>query len=181
MSKIGKKPILIPEGVKLDIAGSVVTVVGPKGEEKVSMTSGVELSLTDNIATVKTEGEDMINFGRIRSEIANAVYGVNSGWEKNLEIVGTGYRAATDGKKLTLSLGFSHPVEIVAPEGISFAVAQSKIKVAGVNKYLVGQVAAKIRDVRPPDSYKGKGIRYEGEIVRKKAGKAAKGAAGGAA
>ena len=179
MSRIGKQPIPVPAGVEVSIVDNTITVKGAQGE----------LSYTFNdIMTVVAEGEEIIvsrpddsreakSFhGLTRTLIANMVEGVSKGFEKKLELVGVGYRAALKGTNLELSLGYSHPVVIEAPQGITFVVPdQTHITVKGADKQLVGETAAVIRKWRKPEPYKGKGIRYEGEVVRRKLGKAAKG------
>ncbi|MBI2405871.1 50S ribosomal protein L6 [Candidatus Microgenomates bacterium] len=176
MSRVGKKPIEIPEGVRVTVDNSRVIVVGPKGELALAIPTGIYVKTENSLVVVERTAASSAIFGRVRATLANMVYGVNVGWRKTLEIIGTGYRAATDGKELTLHLGFSHPIVVTAPEEIQFSVQQNKITVEGTDKQRVGLVAAQIRSYRPPDSYKGKGVRYEGEVVRKKPGKAAKGA-----
>lgn len=178
MSRIGKQPITIPAGVEVKIEGQTVSVKGPKGE--------LSRTLPDMMA-IKQEGDEIIverpddsreakSFhGLTRTLISNMVEGVSNGFTKKLEMVGVGYRAALKGKDLELQLGFSHPVVVKAPEGITFEVpSQTEIIVSGPNKEEVGQIAANIRKWRKPEPYKGKGIRYEGEYVRRKLGKAAK-------
>lgn len=174
MSRIGKKPIIIPAEVKLINEEQNLVVVGPKGELSMVLPVEVTVSQKDNSIIVKG-ADDNPNFGKVRAEIANMIKGVISGWSKILEVVGTGYRASTDGQSLTLNLGFSHPVVVSAPKMINFSVNGNKITVEGIDKQLVGQIAAKIKSIKKPDPYKGKGIRYEGEIIRKKQGKTAKG------
>ncbi len=178
MSRIGKKPVAIPSGVTVTIDGSTVSVKGPKGE----------LTRTFSpLVTFAQEGDDVIvspaddtrdanaQWGLSRTLVHNMVEGVSKGFEKKLQLVGVGYRAALKGKNLDLSLGYSHPVIMEAEEGISFEVPDNThITVKGISKERVGQVAAEIRAKRPPEPYKGKGIRYEGEHVRRKLGKAAK-------
>lgn len=176
MSRIGKKPIEIPEGVRVTVSDSRIIVAGPKGELSLAIPTGIHVKTEDSLVVVERTAASSAIFGRVRAILANMVLGVHEGWRKTLEIVGTGYRAATDGRELTLHLGFSHPVVVTAPEEIQFSVQQNKITVEGTDKQLVGLIAAQIRAYRPPDSYKGKGVRYEGEVVRKKPGKAAKGA-----
>ncbi|MTV27192.1 50S ribosomal protein L6 [Nitriliruptoraceae bacterium ZYF776] len=178
MSRIGKLPVPVPSGVEVTIDGLDVTVKGPKGELSQTLPEGVELSRDEDGAVVVTRlGDDRLHrsrHGLCRSLIANMVEGVTDGYSKALELVGVGYRAAAKGKDVELQVGYSHPVLIEAPEGISLEVPQpTRIQVSGIDKVLVGQVAANIRKVRPPEPYKGKGIKYEGEIVRRKAGKAA--------
>lgn len=178
MSRIGESPILIPTGVTVNINGSQVLVNGPKGSLSLELRPEIKAEIENNMVVVKPKkkaGLAPALHGLSRSLIANLVTGVEKGWEKRLELVGVGFRAATTGDKLTLSVGYSHPVEITAPENISFKVEDNtKIIVSGNDKIVVGQVAANIRKVRPPEPYQGKGIRYAGEHVRRKAGKAGK-------
>jgi large subunit ribosomal protein L6 len=180
MSRIGKQPIEIPEGVTVEVASSVVTVKGSGGELSQAVSPEMRVTVTDGEVRVERpsdEREHRALHGLTRSLIANMVEGVTKGYSKNLEIQGVGYRAALKGKNLELQVGFSHPVDFPAPEGIEFEVpAPNRITVKGIDKQLVGETAARIRRVRKPEPYKGKGIRYEGEYVRKKAGKAAKAA-----
>lgn len=181
MSRIGKMPITIPGGVKVEISEKEVIVSGPKGNLNKKLPYGVEVKIEGNIVKVVSKSEGINSRaiqGTIRSIIANMVKGVADGWTKKLEMIGTGYRAELSGNKLVLSIGYSHPVELTAPPGISFEVDKTQIAVSGADKQLVGQVAAKIRDVRPPEPYKGKGIMYQDEVVRRKPGKAAKAQAG---
>jgi len=183
MSRIGRQPITIPEGVKIEIDSGRVKVAGPKGELELKIPEGVVVEEKKGQVIVSRRRHDKKTkacHGTIRSLINNMIIGVTQGWEKELEVVGTGYRVNLEGNKLVFKLGFSHPVVVEPPEGIQFEVAESKFKVIGIDKGLVGNVAAKIRKVRPPDAYKGKGIRYTNEIIKLKPGKAAKaGAAGG--
>lgn len=178
MSKIGKKPILIPENVSTTIGDGLILIKGPKGELSVPFKPEIEVSLESNEIKVSRKNEikkTKAQHGTIRSLIQNAVNGVTNGYSKTLKLIGTGYRAAMQGKNLNISLGFSHPVIINAVDGIEFKVnEQDTIIVSGINKELVGQISADIRAKRPPEPYKGKGIRYENEYVPKKAGKAAK-------
>jgi large subunit ribosomal protein L6 len=180
MSRIGRQPIEIPEKVTVDVAGRRVTVTGPKGTLTQDMAADMRVFLEDNTVRVERpsdEREHRSLHGLTRTLIANMVEGVLNGYERRLEIHGVGYRTALTGADLELQLGFSHPVRFPAPEGIEFEVpAPNRIVVRGIDKQLVGEVAADIRKLRKPEPYKGKGIRYEGEYVRKKAGKAAKGA-----
>ena len=180
MSRIGRQPISIPEQVTVDISGSRVTVTGPKGSLNQDVSAEMRVVLEDNTVRVERpsdEREHRSLHGLTRTLIANMVEGVVNGYEKRLEIHGVGYRTALTGQALELQLGFPHPVRFAAPEGIEFEVpAPNRIVVRGIDKQLVGEVAADIRKLRKPEPYKGKGIRYEGEYVRKKAGKAAKGA-----
>ena len=178
MSRIGKKPIEIPSGVEVKIDGQKVTVKGPLGEESVTVRPEIAVKIEENqivvSRTVETKEANAL-FGLSRTLIANAVHGVKEGFEKKLEIQGVGYRANMEGKNLNLALGYSHPVVVEPPEGITITVeANTKISVKGSNKQTVGDVAALIRGKRAPEVYKGKGIRYEGEYIRRKAGKAGK-------
>ena len=177
MSRIGKKPIAVPEGVEVELGRGHVTVKGPKGEleQDISPEIAVEQEAGNvNVRRPTDRGEHRALHGLTRSLIANMVEGVTDGFEKRLEIQGVGYRAQLRGKGLELALGFSHPVHVEAPEGIEFEVPQpTEIVVRGIDKQLVGQVAADIRKRRPPEPYKGKGIRYRGEHVARKVGKRA--------
>jgi large subunit ribosomal protein L6 len=181
MSRIGRKPIVLPGGVDVAIEGSRVTVKGPRGSLEQSFHRDMRIQLEDGKLRVERPSDERTHrslHGLTRSLIANMVEGVTAGFEKRLEIVGVGYRAALKDADLELALGFSHPVRFPAPPGIEFEVpAANRIIVRGIDKQQVGEVAAEIRKIRKPEPYKGKGIRYEGEYVRKKAGKAAKGAA----
>ena len=177
MSRIGRQPIPVPDGVEIDIAPELVTVRGPKGELSERINRDMEITKDDGqvvVARPSDRGEHRALHGLTRTLIANMVQGVTEGFEKKLEIQGVGYRAALKGKDLELAVGYSHPVEIDAPEGIEFEVPQpTSITVRGISKQQVGQVAAVIRKQRPPEPYKGKGIRYEGEYVVRKVGKRA--------
>ena len=178
MSRIGKLPVPVPENVTVALDGLNVSVKGPKGELARTMPEGVTLSVDDDGAVLVTRNGDSrterSRHGLVRSLIHNMIVGVTDGYSKNLELVGVGYRAAAKGSDVELQVGFSHPVVIEAPDGITFNIPQAtRITVSGIDKVLVGQVAANIRKVRPPEPYKGKGIKYEGEVVRRKAGKAA--------
>jgi large subunit ribosomal protein L6 len=177
MSRIGKLPITVPDNVTVDIDGLTVSVKGPKGELTRTMPEGVTLGRDDDGSVTVTRNGDSrterSRHGLVRTLIDNMVVGVTDGYAKSLELVGVGYRAAPKGSDVELQVGFSHPVVIEAPEGISFQIETTKITVSGIDKVLVGQVAANIRKVRPPEPYKGKGIKYQGEVVRRKAGKAA--------
>jgi len=178
MSRIGKQPITVPQGVDVAVADSRVTVKGPRGQLEQSFHRDMRIILDDGTLKVERpddEREHRSLHGLTRTLIANMVEGVTNGYEKRLEIVGVGYRAALKGASLELSVGYSHPVTFPPPAGIEFEVpAPNRVVVRGIDKQLVGEVAAEIRQVRKPEPYKGKGIRYEGEYVRKKAGKAAK-------
>ena len=178
MSRIGKQPIPVPSGVEIKIDGSTVHVKGPKGELTQTFTDVLTIVLEDGNIIVTRPDESRTArslHGLTRTLISNMVTGVSTGFSKNLEIVGVGYRAALKGNDIELQLGFSHPVLMIAEPGITFEVtAPTKITVSGIDKQRVGQVAADIRKWRKPEPYKGKGIRYEGEKVRRKLGKAAK-------
>ncbi len=178
MSRIGKYPVSVPAGVTVDVDGQTVTVRGPRGELSQTMPAGVTISRHDDGAVIVSRVDDSrdarARHGLVRTLIANMVEGVANGYSKTLELVGVGYRAAARGSDLELQVGYSHPVVVRAPEGIELQVpAPNRVLVTGVDKVLVGQTAANIRAVREPEPYKGKGIRYEGERVRRKAGKAA--------
>jgi large subunit ribosomal protein L6 len=177
MSRIGKKPIEVPAGVLVSVDPGRVTVSGPKGElrQVVPTRMGITQEEGTIVVTRPTErGEDRALHGLTRSLIANMVEGVTTGFEKRLEIQGVGYRAAMSGTDLELQVGYSHPVKVKPREGISFEVpVPTQVVVRGIDKQVVGQTAAEIRKVRPPEPYKGKGIRYEGEFVRRKVGKRA--------
>ena len=180
MSRIGKLPIPVPDGVEVRVDGSSVTVKGPKGELGRSFDPAMTMAVEDGEVTV-TRATDASRHralhGLTRSLIANMVTGVSRGYERVLEIHGVGYRAEQRGTSLVLNVGFSHPVEIKPPEGVELrAETPTQIRVTGIDKEKVGQMAAEIRKVRPPEPYKGKGIRYQGEYVRRKAGKATAGA-----
>jgi large subunit ribosomal protein L6 len=184
MSRLSKKSILIPEGAEIEIQTGLVKANGPQGSLCLKLPGRIKIEKVGTELSVKQEGEDKKNkalAGTIRQLVANMLTGVTRGWEKNLEVVGTGYRPALEGEALVLSLGFSHRVRIPPTPGIKIEISENKIRISGVDKALVGQVAAEIRKVRPPDPYKGKGIRYLGEVLKLKPGKAAKGAGGPAA
>jgi large subunit ribosomal protein L6 len=177
VSRIGRKPIAIPQGVTVEIKPDLVSVKGPKGELDQAVSSDMKVLESDGTLTVDRptdRGEHRALHGLTRSLIANMVEGVTDGFEKRLEIQGVGYRARLQGKALELSVGYSHPISVTAPEGIEFEVpAPTQVIVRGIDKQLVGETAARIRRTRPPEPYKGKGIRYEGEHVRRKVGKRA--------
>jgi large subunit ribosomal protein L6 len=177
MSRIGRKPVPVPDAVSVEIAPGNIAVKGPKGELRQVLSPEMKIEQEDGTVTVSrptNRGEHRALHGLTRSLIANMVEGVTDGFEKRLEIQGVGYRAALKGKKLELALGYSHPVAIDAPEGIDFEVPQpTEIIIKGIDKQLVGQVAADIRKRRPPEPYKGKGIRYKDEQVLRKVGKRA--------
>jgi large subunit ribosomal protein L6 len=178
MSRIGKRPIPIPDKVTVSISGSTVSVKGPKGELSRTLTPYVVIGQADGHLTVSRADESRVarqQHGLSRTLVANMVDGVSQGFEKRLEIQGVGYRAAVQGTNLTLNVGYSNPVVIEPPDGIQVAVeANTNVIVTGIDKEIVGNIAAKIRAVRPPEPYKGKGIRYSGEFVRRKVGKAGK-------
>lgn len=175
MSRIGKLPVAIPEGVEVIMTGQTVTVRGPKGELKQTFRPEVSLEVKDGQVLVsRRTDDDKALHGLYRSLVANMVRGVTEGYSKELEMTGIGYRANVEGTDLVMAVGFSHPVKIAAPGGIKFSVNEGKIRVEGFDKALVGQIAANIRAVRPPEPYKGKGIHYIGEYIRRKAGKTAK-------
>ncbi len=178
MSRIGKQPIPVPAGVEVTIEGSDVTVRGPKGTLSQSFDPDMQITLEDGAVLVRRPTDERRHrslHGLTRTLISNMVVGVSEGFRKDMEIVGVGYRAVLKDTDLDLSLGLSHPMVVPAPEGITFEVpAPTKISVIGIDKQRVGQVAAEIRAIRPPEPYKGKGIRYAGEYVRRKVGKAAK-------
>lgn len=178
MSRIGKMPITLPQGVEVDIKGNEVLVKGPNGELSRSFDPAIAISLDQDTLTVSRSSDNRIHrslHGLTRSLLANMVEGVSKGFKKELEIVGIGYRAQKVGEKVMLQVGYSHQVEIVPISGVSVNVPEpQRISVQGIDKQLVGEVAAKIRAVRPPDRYKGKGIRYAGERVRLKPGKSGK-------
>jgi large subunit ribosomal protein L6 len=175
MSRVGKMPVVIPSGVSVALKEGRVQVKGPKGELSTHILAGTTVKIEASHVQVSAEKVTRNPaFGTMRANINNMVVGVTQGFRKVLEIVGTGYRAQMDGKKLVLQLGFSHPIELDPPLGITIRVENpTRLVVSGADKALVGQVAANIRAFRPPEPYKGKGVRYEGEYVRRKAGKAA--------
>ena len=177
MSRVGKKPVPVPSGVDVKISEEWIEGKGPKGSLKERMPSAVKAELKDNEVTftrIGNEKKDNAAFGLARALTNNMVTGVSEGYSKVLEIVGTGYRAEMQGEKLVLYLGYSHPVEVQPPDGISFEVPRGgrAVTIQGIDKELVGETAARIRRKRPPEPYKGKGVRYQGEYVRRKAGKA---------
>ena len=178
MSRIGKLPVAVPAGVDINIKPGFVHVKGPKGELNQHILDHVTVTVADGHVQVNRKGDDKPSrsaHGLTRTLISNMVEGVTKGFRKSLELQGVGYRVAKAGEKINLSLGFSHPVSYDPPKGIAFTIeGTTKIHVDGIDKQQVGQVAAEIRDLRPPEPYKGKGVRYEGEVVRKKMGKAGK-------
>jgi len=175
MSRIGRLPIKLPENVTVNIGGDGVEIIGKNGDLKLKLNPAVKAELKDNVLSVILLDDEAGNIhGLTRSLLFNMVKGVTEGWSKSLELSGTGFRAILSGSELQLSLGFSHPVNIKAPEGIKFEVKENKITISGPDKMLVGEIAAKIRSLKPADPYKLKGFKYEGEVIIKKAGKAAK-------
>ena len=180
MSRIGKVPVNIPDGVKVALDGQTVSVTGPKGSLSLDIKPEIEVKIEDSQVVVRKKGDSRSArelYGLTRTLIANMVEGVSKGFEKKLEIVGVGYRAAVQGKVLNLALGYSHPILYELPEGISVSVEnQTQVTVSGIDKQLVGQVAAEIRAFRKPEPYKGKGVKYADEVIKRKAGKAGKGA-----
>jgi large subunit ribosomal protein L6 len=175
MSRIGKKAVAIPAGVTVTLDGQTVTVKGPKGELSWTVAEEIEVRQENGELTLakRTEGaRAQAMWGLSRTLVANMVIGVTTGFERTLELVGVGYRAAMKGQSLSMQLGFSHDVDIPAPAGVTFAVPkQTEIKISGIDKQVVGELAARIRRIRPPEPYKGKGVRYAGEQVRRKEGK----------
>ena len=178
MSRIGRLPISVPAGVEVKIDGNNVSVKGPKGELSREISAPITVAQEDGTITVSRpndERESRALHGLSRTLINNMIIGVTEGYTKKLEIIGTGYRVAAKGQDLEFALGYSHPISIKAPEGITFTVeGQNKLTVSGINKQQVGQVAANIHGLRKPDPYKGKGVRYEGEQIRRKVGKTGK-------
>lgn len=177
MSRIGKRPIPVPSGVTATVDGQTVTIKGPKGTLTRTLRPEVSVVLQDGVLNVDRKGNDKTTrslHGLSRTLVSNMVEGVTNGYTKTLEIVGVGYRPSLQGRKLVLALGYSHPIEIDPPEGIEFAVEEkaNRVHVKGIDKQLVGDIAADIRFKRPPEPYKGKGVKYQGEVIRRKAGKA---------
>lgn len=179
MSRIGRRPIEVPKGVDIAIEeGNEITVKGPKGQLAATFAPSIKIERENgsiNVTRPDDARENRSLHGLTRTLLSNMVVGVTDGFRKNLEIQGVGYRAAMDGKTLVLSVGYSHPVRMTPPEGVTFTLdGLTKIQIVGIDKQAVGEEAARIRRVRPPEPYKGKGIRYEGEVVRRKAGKTGK-------
>jgi large subunit ribosomal protein L6 len=179
MSRVGKNPINVPDGVDVKLQGSLVTVKGPKGELKWNSPAGMKVSVQDKSVIVERPSETKqfrSLHGTTRSIIANMVTGTSAGYERILEISGVGYRAQVQGQKINFTLGYSHPIEFTLPEGITAEAdkKQTQLTLRGIDKHLIGQVAANIRALRPPNIYKGKGIRYAGEVIKLKVGKAGK-------
>lgn len=177
MSRIGKAPITVPKGVTVDLKGNDVKVKGPKGELSRTIRPEIEIKMEDDKVILSKKTDDRLSralYGLSRTLVANMVKGVSDGFEKTLEMTGVGYRATMEGTKLVMALGYSHPVEIEPPQGLAIAVGKGNvITVSGIDKQAVGDLASFIRDRRPPEVYKGKGVRYKGEVIRRKAGKAA--------
>ena len=175
MSRIGKQPVALPAGISAQVAAGTVTLKGPKGELSLKLPDTVAVALEGNVLNVARTGDDKqsrADHGTTRALLQNIVVGVKDGYSRDLEIQGVGFKANVAGNKLTLNVGYSHPVEYVVPEGIKVDVADgTTLKVSGIDKQLVGQVSARIRSFRPPEPYKGKGVRYKDERVRRKAGK----------
>ena len=178
MSRIGNKPVAVPSGVTVTSADGQLTVKGPKGQLTQRIAEGISFSVEGDVATVSRANDSKpyrANHGLMRALLNNMVTGVTKGFERKLEINGVGYKASTQGNKAVFNLGYSHPIEFPFPEGVTISVDKNtSVTVSGIDKEKVGQAAAEIRGFRPPDSYKGKGVRYEGEYVRLKAGKSAK-------
>lgn len=177
MSRIGNQPIIIPNGVTLSLTGNIAVINGPKGQLQLTIPEQIVVEIKDKEVIVKNNGktkETKALHGLIRALLYNIIAGVSKGWTKTLQLVGVGYRVETDSKKLTLHVGFSHTVTVKEIPGITFSVTGNDVIIAGYDKQLVGETAAKIRRIKPPEVYKGKGIRYKNEIIRKKPGKAAK-------
>ncbi len=178
MSRIGKTPITVPDQVAVSLDGLSVTVKGPKGELHRTLPDGVTIAQVDNtivVEPVSQKRNSRERHGLCRTLVANMIEGVSKGYSRKLEIIGVGSRAQVKGKNLVVNAGYSHPVEVIPPDGITFAVANNtNVTVSGVDKELVGNEAAKIRAIRPPEPYKGKGIKYEGERILRKAGKSGK-------
>ncbi len=184
MSKIGSKPIAIPEGVTVELANGVFTVKGKLATLKVNELPYVKTEIKDgaiNLTISATKSQARANWGTLGANLKNAIKGVTEGFIKSLEIQGIGFKAAMEGNNLSLNVGYSHPVKYTTPEGIKIVVEKAFVRISGSDKYLVGQTAAEIRKIKKPEPYQGKGIRYVGEQVRRKAGKKVAGATGGAA
>lgn len=175
MSRKGKQPIPIPKGVQIDVKDGLVTVKGPKGTLQQKIVEGVHIKQQDGFINIEPEA-GMVDAGRyhglFRSLLNNMVLGTSQGFEKQLELIGVGYRAAIQGQNLDLQLGFSHPMQLSIPQGLTIKIDKNVISVSGIDKQLVGQYCASVRAVRPPEPYQGKGVRYKGEYVRRKQGKA---------
>lgn len=183
MSKIGRTPIAIKEGINVSVDSNLVKVSGPKGESVYTVPSSVTVSIEDGKVVLglvdSTNRQNRAVYGLTRANIANIIKGVDSGFEKKLELIGTGFRAQMQGNDLVLSLGFSHPVKFKPEPSVKISVVENIITISGTDKSAVGLAAANIRDIKPPEPYKGKGIKYKGEYIRRKAGKTAKAVGGG--
>jgi large subunit ribosomal protein L6 len=184
VSRIGKQPIAIPQGVQLSLDGRTLVCKGPKGSTKIALADGITAKVETGKVLIERSGEEKLvraMHGTTRALVQNMVDGVTKGYQKSLEIVGVGYRATLQGKKIVLNVGFANSIEVMIPDGVTVTVPdQTHVHVVGVDKALVGQVAANIRAARKPEPYKGKGVRYVNEVVRRKAGKAAAAGAAGA-
>jgi len=184
VSRIGKQPVAIPQGVQMALDGRTLVCKGPKGTTKLALAEGISAKVEAGTVVIERAGEEKLvrsMHGTTRALVANMVEGVTKGYSRNLEIVGVGYRAQLQGKKVVLNVGFANSIEVVIPDGITVTLPdQTHVSVTGVDKALVGQMAANIRAARKPEPYKGKGVRYADEIVRRKAGKAAAAGAAGA-
>lgn len=183
MSRIGKKPVVIPSGVTVDVKGETLSVKGPKGELTLAMHPQVSIQKTDTELNVDVKNREVKSqralWGLFRALINNMVVGVTNGFTKTLEINGVGYKAAMSGSKLVLNLGYSHPIEMEVPKGLEAKVDKNVVTITGIDRQLVGQFAAVVRSQRPPEPYKGKGIKYHDEVIRRKAGKVVKAVGGG--
>ena len=176
MSRFGKLPVLLPQGVQVTLVDHSVEVKGPKGSLKRDLPRKVSIEQSDGqlVGNIKNDSKQSLALqGTTRSHLVNMISGVTEGWARELEMVGSGYRAEVKGDELILNIGYSHPVSIKAPQGVSFVVEKTKITVSGIDKEVVGQISAQIRAVRPPEPYKGKGIHYTDEVIRRKPGKQA--------
>jgi large subunit ribosomal protein L6 len=184
MSRIGKQPVAIPQGVQVTLDGRTIACKGPKGTLKIALAEGIDAKVENNTVIISRQNDEKLvraMHGTTRALLRNMVDGVTKGYQKSLEIVGVGYRAQLQGKKIILNVGFANTIEVQIPDGVTVAVPdQNHVNVSGVDKALVGQVAANIRAARKPEPYKGKGVRYADEVVRRKAGKAAAAGAGAA-
>ncbi|MFA6136143.1 MAG: 50S ribosomal protein L6 [Candidatus Paceibacterota bacterium] len=180
MSRLGKKPIIVPQGVSVDVQDDFILFTGPKGNTKTKKLDGINVEITENGAVISPKNQlsqTLMNWGTMCSLVKNGIEGVEKGFSKTLIIEGVGFKASLEGENLVLKVGFSHPVSVPIPEGISLGVEKNTINISGIEKDLVGQMAANIRKIKKPEPYLGKGIRYSDEVIRRKAGKKA-GAAG---
>lgn len=176
MSRVGKKVLVLPKGVSVTESGGTMTVKGPKGELNKAIPSGVSFSIDAGVVTVKRINDEALmraRHGLVRAEMANMVKGVTDGWTRELEINGVGYRAEVTGSTITFALGYSHPVPFALPKGVAAKVEKNRVIITGSDRALLGQTAAKIRELRAPEPYKGKGVKYAEEVIKKKAGKSA--------